>query len=207
MARMTSKKTKAVSAAKPPVTGPVTWLAQHGDALYRYAYYRVYDSAVAEDLVQETLLAAWRAHDNFRGESAERTWLTGILKHKIIDYLRRAHREVALEDLAADADAVDRLFAQEAQDHWRQTPAPWKNPDGALESSEFWDILRDCLAALPAQQAAAFAATEIEGLSVSDFCKNADISATNLYVTLHRARLRLRECLEQNWFGQETPSS
>lgn len=202
---MATKKTKKASAPDRSEAGPGTWLAQHGDALYRYAYYRVYDTGVAEDLVQETLLAAWRAHGSFRGESAERTWLTGILKHKIIDYLRRAHREVALEDLAEDAEAVDRLFAAEHRDHWRVKPAPWEHPDGALESSQFWDVLRDCLAALPAQQAAAFAATEIEGLSVAEFCKNTDISSTNLYVTLHRARLRLRECLEQNWFGPDTP--
>jgi len=202
-----STKRKRTPLTRPSQTGPEAWLAQYGDALYRYAYYRVYDSAVAEDLVQETLLAAWRAHEDFRGESAERTWLTGILKHKIIDYLRRAHREVALEDLAADADAVDRLFARDDQDHWRVEPAPWDNPDGALESTQFWAILRDCLAALPAQQAAAFAATEIEGLSVADFCKDSDISTTNLYVTLHRARLRLRECLEQNWFGPEAQRS
>lgn len=202
---MTKKKTGKLPTADRGTSAADTWLAEHGDALYRYAYFRVYDSGTAEDLVQETLLAAWRAHGNFRGESAERTWLTGILKHKIIDHLRRAHREVAIEDLAADADAVDRLFADESRDHWRVKPAAWEHPDGALESSEFWDALRDCLAALPAQQAAAFAATEIEGLSVAEFCKNTDISSTNLYVTLHRARLRLRECLEQNWFGPDTP--
>jgi len=202
---MENKKAKKADSGDRSLAEPAAWLAQHGDALYRYAYYRIYNKEVAEDLVQETLLAAWRAHDNFRGESAERTWLTGILKHKIIDYLRRAHREVAIEDLAADADAVDRLFDPDTGDHWRVMPTAWEHPDGALENREFWDILRDCLAALPPQQAAAFAATEIEGLTVTEFCKDSSISATNLYVTLHRARLRLRECLEQNWFERESP--
>lgn len=188
--------------AKSNTSDPQRWLAEHGDALYRFAYYRVYEAATAEDLVQETLLAAWRARERFRGEAAERTWLIGILKRKIIDFLRKRGREQPLADLADDDDAVDRLFRDDPGQHWRSMPADWPHPDTALEQQQFWRVFHDCLEGLPPRQAQLFALAEFEDLGGEALCKAVGASASNVWVMLHRARLRLRQCLEDNWFAQ-----
>lgn len=182
------------------LTDPATWLEQHGDSLYRFALLRVRNPAIAEDLVQETLLAAWRAQAGFAGEAAERTWLIAILKNKLIDHFRRSSRETPLPDMADTDDAIDALFAQH-NGHWAHTPAAWSDPDDALEQAEFWRAFQDCLANLPARQAQAFTLTEIDGLSTEELCKVLAAQPSNVWVMLHRARLRLRECLEQRWFG------
>jgi len=179
-----------------------TWLEQHGDSLYRFALQRVRNPTTAEDLVQETLLAAWRAKDNFAGQAAERTWLIAILKNKIIDHFRRISRETPLPDMADNDDAIDALFAQN-NDHWLRPPSAWASPDGALEQAEFWQVFQDCLASLPARQAQAFTLTEVDGLSTEELCKALAAQPSNVWVMLHRARLRLRECLEQRWFGAD----
>jgi RNA polymerase sigma-70 factor (ECF subfamily) len=176
-------------------------LSAHGDALYRYAFARVRDSAQAEDLVQETLLAALESQARFAGRAAERTWLIGILKHKLIDQLRRRNREPPLADLAKTDDEIEALFS--ADGHWKSPPAAWSSPMASLEQREFWRVLSDCLAALPARQAQAFSLSEFDGFAGEELCKLLDATATNVWVMLHRARLHLRECLEQRWFGRE----
>jgi RNA polymerase sigma-70 factor (ECF subfamily) len=175
------------------LSDPATWLDRHGDSLYRFALLRVRNPTTAEDLVQETLLAAWRAKD---------TWLIAILKNKLIDHFRRASRETPLPDVADTDEAIDALF-MEHNDHWAHPPSAWANPDDALEQTEFWDVFQDCLAGLPARQAQAFTLTEIDGLSTEELCKALAAQPSNVWVMLHRARLRLRECLEQRWFGAE----
>ena len=182
------------------LSDPATWLDQHGDSLYRFALLRVRNPTTAEDLVQETLLAAWRAKAGFAGQAAERTWLIAILKNKLIDHFRRTSRETPLPDMADTDDAIDALFAQH-NGHWARSPAAWANPDDALEQAEFWRVFQDCLADLPARQAQAFTLTEIDGLSTEELCKALAAQPSNVWVMLHRARLRLRECLEQRWFG------
>jgi RNA polymerase sigma-70 factor (ECF subfamily) len=179
---------------------PATWLDTHGDSLYRFALQRVRDPATAEDLVQETLLAAWHARDKFAGKSAERTWLIAILKNKLIDHLRRSRREAPLPDADLGDEVVDTMFA-EHDGHWARTPAAWSKPDDALEQAEFWKILQACLEALPARHAQAFNLSEIDGLSTDQLCKVLEVQPSNVWVMLHRARLRLRECLELRWFG------
>ncbi len=186
-----------MTAAAP--TDPETWLDRHGNALYRFALTRVRDSTLAEDLVQDTLLAALRARQGFAGESSERTWLTAILKNKIIDHFRRAWRETPLPDMDGPDEAIDAMF-RDSNNHWVQPPSAWAHPDQALEQAEFWRIFQDCLAALPARQAQAFALNEFDDQSSEQLCKILEVSASNLWVLLHRARMRLRECLEQHWF-------
>jgi len=184
---------------------PETWLEQHGDALFRYAVLRVRNDAIAEDLVQETLLAALRARQSFAGESSERTWLIAILKNKIVDHFRREARMAPLPD-SEDPDAlIDALF-KKSNDHWQNVPAAWADPDASLENSRFWQVFRDCLGGLPRRQAEAFALTELDGLDTGELCKVLSVSASNAWVLLHRARLRLRECLEQQWFRNGTES-
>lgn len=182
------------------LSDPATWLDQHGDSLYRFALLRVRNPTTAEDLVQETLLAAWRAKDSFAGQAAERTWLIAILKNKLIDHFRRTGRETPLPDMADTDDAIDALFIEHT-DHWLHPPTTWSRPDNALEQAEFWQVLQDCLAGLPARQAQAFTLTEVDGLSTEELCKALAAQPSNVWVMLHRARLRLRECLEQRWFG------
>ena len=186
--------------APATLSDPDTWLDQHGDSLYRFALQRVREPSTAEDLVQETLLAAWRARANFAGGSAERTWLIAILKNKIIDYFRRNRREAPLPDNADTDDAIDALFAKHT-DHWARLASAWGNPDDTLEQIEFWRVFQDCLDALPVRQAQMFTLSEIDGLSTDELCKVAHAQASNVWVMLHRARLRLRECLEKHWFG------
>ena len=185
------------------LSDPDTWLELHGDSLYRFALVRVREPSIAEDMVQETLLAAWRAKDSFAGGSAERTWLIAILKNKIIDYFRRNRRETPLPDNADTDDAIDALFAKNT-DHWARLASAWANPDDALEQAEFWQVFQNCLDALPVRQAQMFTLSEIDGLSTDELCKVAQAQTSNVWVMLHRARLRLRECLEKQWFGVNT---
>jgi len=190
------------STPRRQLSDPETWLAQHGDALYRYAYFRLRDRAQAEDLVQETLIAALQARQGFAGRSNERTWLIGILKNKLVDYLRKSVRERPLAELAGTESEIDALFDANDDDHWKKPPADWVNPTRALEQKQFWKIFMECIEALPARQAQAFSLCELEGLEGEEACKVLGIATTNLWVMLHRARLRLRECLEAHWFGQ-----
>jgi RNA polymerase sigma-70 factor (ECF subfamily) len=187
--------------ADPPVSGldPELWLERHGDALYRYARLRVRDTALAEDLVQETLLAALKARERFAGRAAERTWLIAILKNKLVDQLRKQAREQPHED---PDELIEAQFL--ADGHWRSPPADWANPTAAFENREFWRVLAECLEALPERQARAFALCEFDDVEGGEASKILGVTPTNLWVLLHRARLRLRRCLEMNWFQPVT---
>lgn len=165
--------------------------------LLRYAGLQLRDRAAAEDAVQETLVAALAGEAGFGGRSNLRTWLTGILKHKIVDFIRRSTREVPL---AEDADALDALF--DASGHWIDMPAAWPEPDASLEQKEFFAVLEDCLARLPAKTARVFMMREHLGYETGDICKELDVTPTHCWVLLYRARVALRECLQANWFGK-----
>lgn len=168
--------------------------------LLRYARLQLRNPSQAEDAVQETLLAALEGIGRFSGQSSLRTWLTGILKHKIIDQLRRGAREQPLntDQDRSEADVVDALFA--ADGHWREFPADWGNPEAALENSRFRTAFELCLQRLPERTARVFAMREVMEMPTEEICQELQITATNCWVMLHRARLILRECLEQTWF-------
>jgi RNA polymerase sigma-70 factor (ECF subfamily) len=173
--------------------------------LVRYAVLQLRDQAVAEDVVQETLLAAIEGSSRFSGKSSVKTWLTGILKHKIIDHLRRQSRERPLIADGDDAersetDAVDALFAEDG--HWRNFPADWGDPGRSLENKKFWEVFEMCAKLMPARTARVFTMREVLELSTEEICKELGITTTNCWVMLHRARLSLRECLELKWFGR-----
>jgi RNA polymerase sigma-70 factor, ECF subfamily len=181
------------------------WVDRHGDYLYAFAFSRVHEAATAEDLVQETLLAALQARHTFSGKSNERTWLTGILKHKIIDHFRRASRQVDLTDEEKDMSSYEYLFERDDEwnGHWNDKTAPiqWSStPEAVLERSEFRGIVTHCLGELPERAANAFALREMEGLEAKEICDVLMISLNNYWVLMHRARLHLRRCLEFNWF-------
>jgi RNA polymerase sigma-70 factor (ECF subfamily) len=188
--------------ASPTTAAPEDWLTEHGDALYRHAYARLRDAMAAEDAVQETLLAALRGREGFAGRSSARTWLIGILNHKVADILRRRSRERNLNQAeTGDEPLEDLLFA--ADGHWRHPPAAWGDPDAVLEQQTFWEAFARCLETLPPRQAQAFTLCEMDGVAGAEAGKVLGITATNVWVVLHRARLRLRECLELNGLKAE----
>ena len=182
-----------------------TWVDQHGDYLFRYAMMRLRDKDLAENLVQETLLAALKGRGSFGGRSSERTWMVGILKHKIIDHYRKDFRERPVTDLqslqAAEEQTVDQFY--DVVGNPRQYPRDWMPDQRAiLHSKEFWVILHGCMEKLPKTTSAAFAMRELDAMGTPLICKELGLSPTNLWVMLHRARLQLRACLEKNWFKE-----
>ncbi len=186
-----------------PVGSPETWLDEHGSALYRYALVQLRDPHKAEDAVQETLLAALGARERFSGGASVRTWLIGILKHKIMDQFRRQVREVQLEDpddFAEPDDAADEGdFAPSGR--WQNKLSNWGNPEEMLERGEFLAFLQRCLDALPRRLADLFWLREVMEEDTATICKDMAISANNLWTMLYRARLRLRRCLDSTWLG------
>lgn len=187
------------AATERPQQGPERWLAEYGDAMYHYALGRLGDHAQAEDAVQESLLAALAARDTFRGDATERTWLFGILKHKIFDQFRRGSHEVPM----TEDEEADRLIEQnfDSSGSWRLRPKAWQDPGKDLEREEFWVMLERCVEGLPQVLARTVKLVEIDELDTKEACKALGISPTNLWVRLHRARLRLRECIERSWFS------
>lgn len=185
-------------------------LNDHRNILLRYALLQLHDEAVAEDAVQETLLAALQTGDSFRSESALRTWLIGILKHKIADHYRAAERHYSLGDpTSEDKDDPNAALEQlifDGKGRWIGAPSAWNNPDHALEQDEFWGVFEWCQKNLSEQHARAFMLREMVGLETEEICQDMDISHGACRVYLHRARLGLRECLEQRWFNAKRTS-
>jgi len=167
--------------------------------LMRFANLQLKNAAWAEDAVSETLLAALERPQSFAGQSQLKTWLIGILKHKLIDQLRRHSREISTSTEDDQADLDDLLFA--ADGHWRTEPQDWGDPEHSLRQVEFFKVLEICVEQLPGLQGRLFMMREWLELETDEICKQLDISSTNLWVMLHRARLRLRECLQQSWFS------
>jgi RNA polymerase sigma-70 factor, ECF subfamily len=194
------KKMSAVHALKmisKPILDPTIWLEQHGDYLYRYALLRLRDSAAAEDVVQETMLAALKSSPRFAGASSERTWLVGILKHKISDWFRR-QQETTLDNTNDDEEFFDK------DGFWKseKRPLAWNaNPELILQSKDFQRILTQCLNELPESLARVFILREVNELTTDEICELLDITPGNLWVMLHRARLRLQHLLGLHWFN------
>jgi RNA polymerase sigma-70 factor (ECF subfamily) len=179
------------------------WLDDHGNALYAYAVLRVNCAEDAEDLVQETLLAAMSRPDAFDGDSSQRTWLISILKHKIADHLRRALRQSVAAGGGGDGDTVGPSTVEpfDKRGVWKISVKRWKgNPSELLERAEFHDVLARCLAKLPQRMAQIFWLRAAEGKRTTAVCQELQISADNAWTLLHRARSRLRQCLSINWF-------
>lgn len=183
---------------------PTVWVDLHGDYLFAFAFARLRDEAAAEDAVQETLLAAIRGYDSFAEKSSERAWLTGILKHKIIDFFRRQCREANLTADETDFSSYQYLFADKTwNDHWSRetTPTDWQTtPESELEKGEFCKVLEHCLGELPSRVANAFTLHEMDGFEAAEICDILNISKDNYWVMMHRARTHLRRCLEYDWF-------
>ncbi|MEM9352681.1 MAG: sigma-70 family RNA polymerase sigma factor [Planctomycetota bacterium] len=188
----------ATPPAEQPVIDPDRWLDDYGDFLYRYAMKRLRDADASEEVVQETFVAGLRAAKQFQGRGAERAWLLGILKRKIIDYIRARQRVQTVDTEGDDISGV--LFDDTG--HWRDDPRLFgEHPAKPLENREFWKALQGCIQALPQRQGDAFTLREIEQMPSEEICKVLGVSSSNYWVLLHRARLRLAACLKTKWVG------
>ena len=205
-AKGTSSSEGSESATGPAVD-PERWVQEHGDILFGFAVARVRNHAIAQDLVQETFLAAIKARSGFAGRATERSWLFGILRHKLADYYRLQKREVAIADLESPLPEEEGAFGASGahKDGWLNAHAPrvWPTPDQDLTTKEFQQVLTSCLSRLPEKVAQAFRLREIEGVASDEICKDLGVSANNVWVMLHRARMALRRCLEVHWFGRK----
>jgi RNA polymerase sigma-70 factor (ECF subfamily) len=181
-------------------------LAEIRPTLLRIARLQLRNDAWAEDVVSETLIAALEKSASFTGQSQFKTWVVGILKHKIIDQFRRSKREISTDELAAamDTDDVDDLFA--ASGHRVAEPQDWGDPEATLNQTQFLEVLQLCIDALPAALGRIFMMREWLEYETDQICKELGISSTNCFVMLYRARMRLRECMEIKWLGtRESP--
>lgn len=174
----------------------------HRRYLLRYATLHLRDPHAAEDVVQDALAGAYANLGQFAGRAQLRTWLISILRRKIVDHFRararepRAAGETDVEELPDEADGEF-----DASEEWRESPARWGAPEAALQSAQFWRVFEACCKVMPARYAQVFTMREVMELSSAEICAELGMSESNLHVTLFRARLRLRECMTRNWFG------
>ena len=176
------------------------WLETHGDEVYAYAVGRVESESVADDLVQETFLAALKNHDRFEGRASPKTWLIAILRNKIIEHYRRRSRR------RQQQESIDDTTGSTFDEHgiWKIPVGGWpKRPEEHFQDAEFWQTFHKCLAKMPAAMADVFTLRVLDGLEVENICNTLKITSTNMAVRLHRARMMLRNCLGKNWFGDE----
>ncbi len=203
---MNIMNTPAPDASTPPPDeprslDPEAWVDQHGDALHRYALMRLRDPEIAAELVQEVFLHAFRDRGQFKGQSSERTWLICILRHKLIDHLRKSGREESTDpDILGDERIFDRAG------RWLAMPGRWQGQPGEdMERREFWSSFEGCLSRLPSNIADAFLLRELEDCGADEVCNELQITPANLHTRLYRAQLLLRDCLSQGWFGVSPP--
>jgi len=171
--------------------------------MLKFARLQLADPDLAEDAVQEALIGALKNARSFNARAALKTWVFSILKYKIADALRQQHRLVPASSLLRAEDDDDEPAALfDTRGHWQSEarPAHWKGPDAALQDQQFWRVFEACLEHLPARQGRAFMMREFMEMESEEICKILAVSLTNLHVLLHRARLRLRRCLENQWF-------
>jgi len=178
---------------------PEKWVDRHGDMLFGYAMQVTRDPVLSEDLVQETLLAALQSRTRFQGRSRESTWLIGILKHKILDHLRKkSHNpELQPDDMESELDRT--LFKEDGS--WKQPPGHWNlDPSKAFDGQEFVSILKKCLEGISQGLAQVYSLRDIMGCSTQEICETLNIRPNNLWTRMYRARSFLRRCLETHWF-------
>jgi RNA polymerase sigma-70 factor (ECF subfamily) len=184
------------------ILNPHTWVAQYADYLYLYAIVRINDEDTAKDLVQETFLAALERVDRFEGKSTERTWLTAILKNKIIDVYRKKSSGLAVASANKAAQQQDEFF-EEDNGHWKAEYAP--QPIAAMDEQdpllkkEFNSILQMCLTKLPELWKSVFTMKHMDDAATEIICTELRVTQANFWVIIHRAKINLRACLQKNW--------
>lgn len=181
-----------------PKPNPATWVERHGNQLYSYALTRLRNSHASEEVVQETLLAGVKNLKQFRGDSTEKAWLMTILRRKIVDYARSRNRHDLRNAILQNDERVEHFLNDLGTFDPDLIPEDI-DPRRLATDRELWALVRECLDLLPQRQADAFMLREFEGLSADEICETLDISRSNLWVLLHRARLRIAECLFLLW--------
>jgi RNA polymerase sigma-70 factor (ECF subfamily) len=185
---------------------PESWVEKHGDYLYRYALGRSHNPTEAEEAVQNTFLSAWQNREKFAGNATERTWLTSILKNKINDRFRIQIKDREKFDDSVDVSELDSLFDETG--HGNIPSVEWTgDPAEAAENADFWAVFDDCASKLPKRTVSVFTMREVDQMTSKEICKVLDITPSNYWVRLHRARLKLRECLQFNWFQDQGVNS
>lgn len=193
------------SAAKEQPVGPDEWVDRYGDSLYRFALVRLGNAYEAEDAVQETFLAAIASREQYSGAGSQRNWLISILRRKVIDAMRARSKRRAEEVTESDYDPTAAFFDERG--NWKKGSFPAVLPDCRLQTQELWQLVRHCLKQLAPLQAHVFVLSVIEEMAADRVCQELDISLSNLWVRLHRARLRLAKCVAAKWFHHEQEDS
>jgi RNA polymerase sigma-70 factor (ECF subfamily) len=171
--------------------------------MFRFAQLQLRNSESAEDLVQESIEAALRHSSSFAGQSTLKTWVFAILRNRIIDHRRTAKRTVPMSGLVEDGDdwqeRLETLFNEKGG--WRDTtrPAAWPNPEESMQTRQFWGVFEACLEHLPPNTGRVFMMREFLGFESDEICSQLAISTSNSHVILHRARMKLRGCMESGW--------
>ena len=176
---------------------PKQWVDNYADYLYNYTIVRVNDPMAAEDIISETFLAALKAIKNFKGEASERTWLISILRHKIIDYYRKNSSDKGKSEIHMsylNPDSEGDWLEENAADPFDRTA------ENTMENEELRLTILKCMEKLPERHAEIFKMKTIEGFDTDVICKEFNITPSNLWVIIHRARQTLMACLEKNWF-------
>ena len=177
---------------------PNKWIDLYSDYLFNFTISRVNDRDLAKDLVQDTFFAGLKSMKNFKGEASERTWLISILKRKIIDYYRKINSNKGKAEVRMSYNSDS-----ETEGDWleERVADPFdKTAEDKLENEELGDAIYNCLDKLPEKQAAVFKMKTIEGLDTETICNELSITASNLWVIIHRARTAMAGCMEKNWF-------
>ncbi|WP_404310341.1 sigma-70 family RNA polymerase sigma factor [Neorhodopirellula lusitana] len=176
------------------------WVEHYGDSLYRYAMSRLRDTNAAEEVVQQAFVAGLEHQDQYTGKGSQQGWLMGILKRKIIDFVRQQTRLAPSESFETAAPP-DTFFDQDG--NWNKNLRDTLlRPLDSVDKEEFWPIFQGCMNSLPQRQAGAFSLREIDGLGSPEICKQLQVSPSNLWVLLHRARLRLATCIKMRWLQE-----
>ena len=182
------------------MSNPEVWVKAYADYLYQYAIKRVADSELSKDLVQETFLSAIKSLADFQGKSSERTWLTSILKNKIIDHYRKKAKEASVNELQSTEENRTNFF--EENGHWKKKnePETWGIEEAdPLEKEELENILKGCMKKLPVNWALVFSMKYMDGEDSHKICKELNLSPSNFWVIIHRAKLSLRACINKHW--------
>jgi len=180
---------------------PKKWVANYADYMYRYALSRVNNKEKAEDLVQDTFAAALKAAKNFKGKSSEKTWLFSILRNKIIDtYRAKSKAKVIYLDDSEDGELADNFFTKFGKWQKDKLPQNWgRTMENELITQDFFNILHGCLDKLNPKYATVFKMKYLQNMKSEEICKALDITSSNYWVIIHRAKLALRDCLENKW--------
>ena len=184
---------------------PGDWVDEYGEFLFRYAYSRLRDANAAEEVVQETFLAGVRYSEQFAGRGSERGWLTGILKRKIVDFVRSRNKHDRVSSYEDDIDPSAQMF--DAIGNWKPGAINWSpSPDQSLELSELQAVVQECLSGLPQNQADVFVLSVMEEMDSEEICRELNITPSNMWVRMHRARLGLAKCVGSKWSIDEVQS-